>query len=81
QVWFCGSNQGVCPSNNSLEEESTGGVPEERRLFYVGMTRAVDELYLSFHSDPDSSGTAKKKEPSQFLAEGFPEELALAEEK
>lgn len=81
QVWICGANQGVCPSNNSLEEESTGGVPEERRLFYVGMTRAVDELYLSFNSDPDSSGTAKKKEPSQFLAEGFPEELASVEEK
>ncbi|MDW2323228.1 ATP-dependent helicase [Vibrio sp. 1159] len=81
QVWICGSNQGVCPSNNSLEEDSTGGVPEERRLFYVGMTRAVDELYLSFNSDPDSSGTAKKKEPSQFLVEGFPEELAQVEEK
>ncbi|MEZ9700365.1 ATP-dependent helicase [Vibrio sp. 10N.261.46.E12] len=75
QVWIAASNQGVCPSANSLEEESTGGIPEERRLFYVGMTRAVDELVMSFSHNPQPIGTQRSKEPSQFLYEGFPEEM------
>lgn len=76
QVWIAASNQGVCPSQNALDEESTGGIPEERRLYYVGMTRAVDELYMSFNFNPKPNGTgAKSKPPSQFLCEGFPEEM------
>ena len=75
QVWIAASNQGVCPSQNALDEESTGGIPEERRLFYVGMTRAVDELYMSFNYNPKGKGTSKSKPPSQFLCEGFPDEM------
>ncbi|CAH7359667.1 DNA 3'-5' helicase [Vibrio crassostreae] len=75
QVWIAASNQGVCPSQNALDEESTGGIPEERRLFYVGMTRAVDELYMSFNYSPQAKGTSKSKPPSQFLCEGFPDEM------
>ena len=44
QVWLLKSSQGDCPSTASIEN---GDVSEERRLYYVGMTRAVDELYAS----------------------------------
>ena len=65
--------QGVCPSNRALDDGESA-VSEERRLFYVGMTRAVDELRLSFGYNPDQ-GTGEKKPPSQFLGEGFPTEI------
>ena len=76
QVWIAASNQGVCPSNKALEGESSGGVPEERRLYYVGMTRAVDELNLSFNYGPSTTGSSKSKPPSQFLQETFPTEVS-----
>lgn len=80
KVWIVGSNQGVCPSNNALEEGAIGGVPEERRLYYVGMTRAVDELYMSYNIG--SSGVSGKRNlPSQFLEETFPAELERENDK
>ncbi|MFG0904676.1 ATP-dependent helicase [Photobacterium damselae] len=71
QVWMLASNQGICPSTRALDE-GEAAVSEERRLFYVGMTRAVDELRLSFTFNP-LQGTGERKPPSQFLGEGFPE--------
>lgn len=73
QVWMLASNQGVCPSTRALSDGEVA-VSEERRLFYVGMTRAVDELRLSFNYNPEQ-GTGEKKPPSQFLGEGFPTEV------
>lgn len=52
-VWILGCNQGTLPSAKSDTDE-------ERRLMYVGMTRAKEELYLSY---------SLKSEPSQFLTE------------
>ena len=52
-VFLCGLNEGLLP----LSSEGTD-VEEERRLFYVGITRAQDELILT------TSGA-----PSPFLAE------------
>ena len=77
QVWIAGANQGVCPSKMSLEGEGSGGVSEERRLFYVGMTRAVDELHMSFCFQPMVNEGVRNKAPSQFLTEGFPEEMSF----
>ena len=73
QVWMLACNQGVCPSKRALDDGESA-VSEERRLFYVGMTRAVDELRLSFGYNPEN-GTGEKKPPSQFLGEGFPNEV------
>ena len=75
QVWIAASNQGVCPSQNALDQVESTGIEEERRLFYVGMTRAIDQLYMSFTHDPTLDGTNKTKSPSQFLLEGFPETM------
>lgn len=79
QVWICSSNQGTCPSNNALEDNASAGIAEERRLFYVGMTRAIDELYLSYSLD--MMGTSPSQEPSQFLSESCPDLLAASSEK
>jgi len=51
-----------------LEEELPEGshIQEERRLFYVGMTRAIDKLYLA---GADDYGGKRKRKPSRFLKE------------
>src|SRR3989475_6169024 len=44
-VFITGCEDGVFPHSRAIEE---GGLEEERRLFYVGVTRAMRELYLSY---------------------------------
>jgi DNA helicase-2/ATP-dependent DNA helicase PcrA len=60
--------------NNRLSNQHDGGIDEERRLFYVAVTRAEERLYLSFswedQSDLKKDGRPRKFEPSQFLIEG-----------
>ena len=60
--------EGSLPSPRSLEEP--GGEEEERRIFYVAMTRARDELYLSYPIvRAGSTGGALLQQPSRFLQE------------
>jgi DNA helicase-2/ATP-dependent DNA helicase PcrA len=54
--------------NTKLSKQSDGGIDEERRLFYVAVTRAKEILYLSFARMDDKKD--KSFEPSQFLNEG-----------
>lgn len=64
---------GLFPSNRSLE--STEGEEEERRLFYVAVTRAQDELYLTYPKTRIISGQSDIwQKPSRFLSE-FDREL------
>ncbi|MBC8095139.1 MAG: UvrD-helicase domain-containing protein, partial [Akkermansiaceae bacterium] len=66
---------GLFPSSRSME--STEGEEEERRLFYVAITRAKNELYLSYpliRAMPGSSGDMMQQ-PSRFLGEIPPELL------
>ena len=56
QVFLCGINQGYFPISYAKTDAE---IAEERRLFYVGVTRAKDRLILSSHSD---------KPASEFLA-------------
>ena len=51
---------------------------EERRLAYVGMTRAKDRLYLVHAHHRSTYGVGAQADPSRFLAE-LPEELLAAE--
>jgi superfamily I DNA/RNA helicase len=60
RVWILGGNEGTCPSKATLEGNSAGGVDEERRLFYVAMTRAKSELVVSYSIE---------KELSRFVTE------------
>jgi DNA helicase-2/ATP-dependent DNA helicase PcrA len=65
---------GMLPSSRSLD--AVDGEEEERRLFYVAITRAKDELYLSYplvRMMPGGSGDSMQQ-PSRFLSE-IPREL------
>ena len=49
-VFIIGANSGLIPLNSSSEEEQA----EEKRLFFVGITRAIDELEISYYTSPGS---------------------------
>ena len=66
---------GMFPSNRSMD--SIEGEEEERRLFYVAITRAKDELYLSYpmiRTVAAGSSEDIMQQPSRFLGE-LPVEL------
>ncbi len=69
-VWLA---DGMFPSARSLE--SPAAVEEERRLFYVGITRCKDELYLTYPELRLNAGYGENfQRPSRFLSE-LPEPL------
>ena len=74
RVYLIGVEEGILPHKNSLEE---GNVAEERRLMYVGMTRAERELVISWvkkRKNRFTSSEVIKTGPSRFLKE-LPQEL------
>jgi DNA helicase II / ATP-dependent DNA helicase PcrA len=66
-VFITGMEEGLFPHNNSMEEDDE--VQEERRLCYVGMTRAKDILYLTGAACRYVYGTPQWRAPSRFLSE------------
>lgn len=75
-VFLTGLEEGLFPHQRSLDEGS-GRLEEERRLCYVGMTRAMQQLWLSHAEMRRLYGSEKYTSPSRFLAE-IPEELITA---
>jgi DNA helicase-2/ATP-dependent DNA helicase PcrA len=73
-VFIVGLEQGLLPHARS--QENPDAVEEERRLFFVGITRARRELYLSHCRYREFRGSSQVSIPSRFLSE-LPEE-ALA---
>ena len=71
-VFIAGMEEGVFPHQRSLDEQN---VEEERRLAYVGITRAMDRLYLVYARARTLWGAAQYNVPSRFLDE-IPPELA-----
>jgi len=65
-VIIVGNNDGCLPSFKSLQE---GNLEEERRLFYVGMTRAKDVLFLTRSKSVMRGGKPSRSLPSRFLKE------------
>jgi DNA helicase II / ATP-dependent DNA helicase PcrA len=66
-IWLA---EGKFPSQRSLSDSGGEGEEEERRLFYVAVTRARDELYLCYpRYAPDRGGRETIQEASRFLAE------------
>jgi len=66
-VFIAGLEEGMFPSQQSLEE--IGRLEEERRLCYVGMTRAMKKLYLCHAESRRLYGQEKYHKPSRFLRE------------
>ncbi|MDR2657689.1 MAG: UvrD-helicase domain-containing protein [Oscillospiraceae bacterium] len=66
-VFLVGLEQGLFPSNRSLQD--AGRLEEERRLCYVGFTRAKDRLYLSYAEQRMLYNQTQHSFPSQFLDE------------
>jgi len=66
-VFIIGAEEGLFPHERSLE--SAEAIEEERRLCYVGMTRAQRQLYLVHASQRHLFGRVQENLPSRFLAE------------
>ncbi|MGE0580913.1 MAG: DNA helicase II [Steroidobacteraceae bacterium] len=71
-VFLCGMEDGLFPHQRSLND--LDGLEEERRLCYVGMTRAMRQLYISFAEQRRLHGTDSYGQPSRFITE-IPEDL------
>jgi DNA helicase-2/ATP-dependent DNA helicase PcrA len=72
-VALAGLEDGLFPLGRTVEEP--GGVEEERRLCYVGLTRAREKLYLSWARTRYRNGRLDLAEPSRFLEAVPPEVL------
>ncbi|HVC28489.1 MAG TPA: DNA helicase II [Gammaproteobacteria bacterium] len=72
-VFICGLEDGLFPHERSSEDLE--GLEEERRLCYVGMTRAKQELYLSYAESRRLHGMDNYGVPSRFLREIPPDLL------
>ena len=67
-VYMVGLEEGILPHHRSLGEEGEG-VEEERRLCYVGVTRAEENLTLSLSLSRMKWGKPRDTQPSRFLYE------------
>jgi DNA helicase-2/ATP-dependent DNA helicase PcrA len=74
-IFLPGWEEGLFPSSRSLEDNGDVGLEEERRLAYVGITRAKNEVYISYASSRRIHGLWMSSFPSRFLKE-LPEELS-----
>ncbi|WP_417578658.1 DNA helicase II [Nitrincola sp.] len=71
-VFLTGMEEGLFPHSMSAEEP--GRMEEERRLCYVGITRAMQKLYLTLAESRRLHGQEKINRPSRFIRE-IPDEL------
>lgn len=80
-VFMVGMEEGLMPHMNSFNEEN--GIEEERRLCYVGITRAKERLYLTNAKMRMMYGKDMINPPSRFISEISPEylETNINEEK
>jgi len=65
-VFMVGMEEGILPHQTSIDEDN---VEEERRLAYVGITRAQRELIFTYARERRQYGEVIKPEPSRFLDE------------
>ncbi|MEZ0259692.1 MAG: ATP-dependent helicase [Alphaproteobacteria bacterium] len=68
-VFLPGWEEGVFPNQRSMDETGLAGLEEERRLAYVGITRARKYAYISFAANRMIYGSWQSSLPSRFLDE------------
>jgi DNA helicase-2/ATP-dependent DNA helicase PcrA len=68
-VFLPGWEEGVFPSQRSIDEKGEKGLEEERRLAYVGITRAREEARISFAANRQVYGRWSSQLPSRFVDE------------
>ncbi|MFA5827815.1 MAG: UvrD-helicase domain-containing protein [Candidatus Shapirobacteria bacterium] len=76
-VFLVGFEEGILPHSNCMLDDSQ--IEEERRLCYVGITRAKDYLHISYATRRLYFGKSSLNEPSRFLGE-IPQKLIEIEE-
>ncbi len=73
-VYMAGLEEGLLPHSHARQRDNGKAIEEERRLLYVGMTRAKDLLYLTGAAKRRFYTRIQLQEPSRFLKD-LPEEL------
>ncbi len=77
-VFMVGMEEGLFPHSRSFEDPAQ--MEEERRLCYVGITRAKERLYLLYAFRRSFYGSSEPGDPSRFLAD-IPRELIASEHR
>jgi DNA helicase-2/ATP-dependent DNA helicase PcrA len=68
-VFLPGWEEGLFPSQRSMDENGVKGLEEERRLAYVGITRARKRAHISFTENRRTRGLFQSATPSRFVDE------------
>ncbi len=68
-VFLAGWEEGLFPSQKTMDEHGQRGLEEERRLAYVGITRAKKKAYISFAANRRMYGNWINAIPSRFIEE------------
>jgi DNA helicase-2/ATP-dependent DNA helicase PcrA len=81
-VFICGMEENLFPTARALEEEGDKPqvIEEERRLCYVGLTRARERLFLTYARRRYAFGSMIENPPSRFLGEIPPALVSLKQE-
>lgn len=77
-VFITGLEEGLFPHERAYSAESAEDREEERRLFYVALTRAKEKLFLSFANFRTIFGSRNMNAPSEFIAD-IPADLLAKE--
>jgi DNA helicase-2/ATP-dependent DNA helicase PcrA len=68
-VFLPGWEEGLFPSQRTMDENGLAGLEEERRLAYVCLTRAKERIRISFAANRRIHGSWQSSLPSRFIAE------------
>ena len=68
-VFIVGVEEGYLPHQRSIDEATEAAIEEERRLCYVGITRAMERLYLIHADSRRMFGNSEYRAPSRFISE------------